>query len=256
MKIIKKIQKYRDEAYLGRVITYHPVHVKVAKSTESETLKRPYRFEIINTILDFVNKENANYLEIGVRNPDDNYNKILAKNKYSVDPGIEFKENPVDFKATSDEFFDGLKKGKYLNKEAKFDVIFIDGLHTAEQVKRDIDNALQFLSEDGFVVLHDCNPPTEYHAREDYSYDMSPAKMYWNGTTWKAFVDFRKRDDYYSCCIDADWGIGVIHKKIKLGSSNNVENSFYEYKIFEDKRKESLNILSYSEFKEILDASF
>ena len=69
------------------------------------------------------------YLEIGVRNPDDNFNRIKAEDKYSVDPGVEFKVNPVDFKLTSDQFFAQLLNGEVLNQNILFDVIFIDGLH-------------------------------------------------------------------------------------------------------------------------------
>ena len=92
-------------------------------------------------------------------------------------------------------------------------MIFIDGLHLAAQVDLDISNAFKFLKPDGFVVLHDCNPPTEWHAREDYYFNMTPAKGYWNGTTWKAFVKWRSNSEVQSCCIDTDWGIANDRKK-------------------------------------------
>src|SRR5690606_27460848 len=103
------------------------------------------------------------YLEIGVRNPQANFDKIRASEKYGVDPGIEFEDNPVNFKMTSDAFFAQLSAGECLSPEIRFDVIFIDGLHTADQVERDIRNSLRYLADTGFVVAHDCNPPTEYH---------------------------------------------------------------------------------------------
>ena len=59
-----------------------------------------------------------------------NFNKIKATKKYSVDPGIEFKENPVDFKMTSDVFLK-LSTNQVLSNDIEFDVIFIDGLHLA-----------------------------------------------------------------------------------------------------------------------------
>ncbi|MCZ2339079.1 MAG: class I SAM-dependent methyltransferase, partial [Chitinophagales bacterium] len=106
-------------------------------------------------------------LEIGVRNPNDNYNKIMADVKYSVDPGVEFKENPVDFKMTSDAFFERLRNGEHIDRNIRFELIFIDGLHLADQVDRDIEHALAFLKDDGFLVMHDCNPPTEWHAKKN-----------------------------------------------------------------------------------------
>ena len=55
-------------------------------------------------MLSILNRETF-YLEISVRNPNHNFNQIKANKKYSVDPGLEFKKNPVDFKMTGDEFF-------------------------------------------------------------------------------------------------------------------------------------------------------
>src|SRR5690606_36550081 len=77
--------------------------------SKDEERKNPSRTEIISHFIESIN--GSNYLEIGVRNPDDNFNKIKCSNKYSVDPGVEFKANPVDFKTTSDEFFQKLKEG-------------------------------------------------------------------------------------------------------------------------------------------------
>ena len=139
-----------------------------------------------------------------------------------------------------------------LSDNIKFDVIFIDGLHLAEQVERDISNSLKFLKDDGFIVMHDCNPPSEYHASENYSYRLSPAKDYWNGTTWKAFVKSRQSKDYYSCCIDTDWGVGIISKKINLGNSSSISNPFYEFNTLDLNRKESLNLMNFDSFKEII----
>lgn len=226
--------------------------IKVRDLSEKETKKRPLRSEVINLLLESLEKQDLKYLEIGVRNPADNFNLINVENKYSVDPGVEFKENPVDFKITSDEFFIQLRTGKILSKDIKFDVIFIDGLHLADQAERDINNALDFITDEGFIVVHDCNPPTEWHTRYNLKYELTPAGIYWNGTTWKAFVSFRQRDDYYSCCIDTDWGVGVIHKHINFGAKNNVSNEYLEFNIFDENRKNSLNLISFEKFREIL----
>jgi hypothetical protein len=190
-----------------------------------------------------------NYLEIGVRNPADNFNLINCVNKYSVDPGVEFELNPVDFQMTSDEFFQKLKQDKLkIARSIKFDIIFIDGLHLSEQVDKDISNAIEFLSEDGIILLHDCNPPTEFHARENFEFNFTPAGGAWNGTTWKAFVKARK--SYYSCCIDTDWGVGIISKKERphFNKLDLIENTFFEYNNFNLNRKEQLNLISFDVF--------
>lgn len=226
-------------------------HKEVGDLTHKETEKKPYRYDVINFLLESLGRD-TNYLEIGVRNPEDNFKKINSTIKYSVDPGFENAENNVDFKVTSDVFFEKLSAGDFLDSQIRFDVIFIDGLHLAEQVERDIVNSLAFLKEDGYIVMHDCNPPSEFHASENYSYRLSPSSGYWNGTTWKAFFKARKRNDISCCCIDSDWGIGVISKSNKLGSSSTVSNDYYEYHVMEATRKESLNLVSFDEFKKIV----
>jgi hypothetical protein len=247
LKIIKATYQ------LGKDIKSNSFHIDALNKTALEKKKTPIRTDVINFLTERFNRD-IHYLEIGVRFPEHNFNKINAKYKYSVDPGVENQENPVEFKLTSDAFFSEIKENKILNNQIKFDVIFIDGLHLADQVEKDIENSLDFLSEDGFIILHDCNPPTEFHARESYNYFLSPAKGAWNGTTWKAFFNSRKKTDCYSCCIDSDWGIGIISKKINLGLPSKVNNPYFEYQIFNDNRKDSLNLISFEKFKGIIES--
>lgn len=256
IKIIKENQTVIDRSDLQKIkfaelYLENPYHISTSEKTNMEINKRPFRYEIINYILDKLNRKSV-YLEIGVRNPDDNFHKIKSEEKYSVDPGFENPENNVDFKVTSDEFFQKLDAGEYLNKNIKFDVIFIDGLHLAEQVDRDINNSLRYLKEDGFIIMHDCNPPTEFHATENYYYRLSPSQGFWNGTTWKAFFKTRKRTDLYSCCIDTDWGVGILSKKVNLGPVTTVLNEFFEYQVLAENRKESLNLITFEEFTNLL----
>ena len=229
--------------------TYH----KGAEAlTQIEIAKDPKRTEVMNYLLSLF-KRDTTYLEIGVRNPDDNFNHIQATKKYSVDPGVEYKENPVDFQMTSDAFFEKLKQNAILSNTIKFDVIFIDGLHLADQVDTDIVNALQYLKNDGFIVLHDCNPTTQWHAREEHAYFGSPAKNFWSGTTWKAFAKWRTNPSIYSCCIDSDWGIGILTKTHNIGKSIEMANPFYEFHVLEKNRKEYLNLIDFQTLKAILE---
>ena len=126
-------------------------------------------------------------------------------------------------------------------------------MHLADQVDRDIQNALKFIADDGFVVLRDCNPPTQWHAREEYGFHLTPAKGYWNGTTWKAFLKWRFNDAVKSCCIDTDWGIGILSKKHAIGNGIKESNPFFEFKELENNRKELLNLISFSELKNIFN---
>ena len=247
----QKIKLFKKRYKMGLKFLEDPMQVAVNKLSSNEISKRPYRYDIINFLIKNFNRD-THYLEIGVRNPEVNFDKIDSTYKYSVDPCIELEEIPMDFIMTSDDFFKKLRNNEVLSNEKRFDVIFIDGLHLAEQVDRDISNSLKFLKDDGFIVMHDCNPPSEYHASENYSYRLSPAKDYWNGTTWKAFVKFRQNKKYYSCCIDTDWGVGIISKKINLGNSSSVDNPFYEFNVLNSFRKECLNLMSFDNFKELV----
>lgn len=235
----------------GKEMLNSPVYIEGQKRNKIELSKSGSRTEVINFLLSFLKRETT-YLEIGVRNPDHNFNHIQAATKYSVDPGLEFEDNPVDFQMTSDVFFEKLKANQVLSSDIKFDVVFIDGLHFAEQVDRDIQNALSFIKEDGFIVLHDCNPPTEWHARETFGYFKTPAQGYWNGTTWKAFFKWRFNPDVYSCCVDTNWGVGILSKTHPIGKSIQATNPFYEYYLLEENRKAYLNLVDFKDLKAVL----
>lgn len=196
------------------------------------------RIDIINSLIQKHNYKS--YLEIGVRNPNDCFNHINCELKHGVDPGVEGNYD-VTFKLTSDDFF---KSNKRI-----YDIIFIDGLHIDEQVYRDIVNSLDFLSVNGTIVLHDCNPPTIYHAREDYGDNSTPARGYWNGTTWKAIVKARTEiKNIKTCVVDTDWGVGIIQKSDVTENFIN-DNEFYSYNKFSKNRVYYLNLISPATFK-------
>ena len=235
---------------IGKELINSSWYQNAQEASYKEKKKAPSRTEIINHLLS-IYEGATRYLEIGVRNPDDNFAHISATEKYSVDPGVEFEANPVDFPVTSDAFFDALNKSEVLSSDIRFDVIFIDGLHTAEQVDRDVSNALKYTKENGFIVLHDCNPPTEWHARETFQFKQSPAGSRWNGTTWKAFLKWRHEQSLYSCCVDCDWGVGILSKAQDVGAPLDKinQNPFYEFAVLSNNRKDFLNLISFSELQ-------
>lgn len=235
----------------GRKLVNDPHYLDGQIKNQVENSKSPKRTDVINFLLSLY-KEDTCYLEIGVRNPESNFNHIKATKKYSVDPGLAFKENPVDFKITSDEFFNKLSANEILSNDIRFHVIFIDGLHLAPQVDRDILNALNYITKDGFIVLHDCNPPTEWHARELFEYNYSPAGKKWNGTTWKAFLKWRFNSSVNSCCVDSDWGVGILSKHYQIGKNIESVNPFFEYSLLNENRKEYLNLIDFETLKRLI----
>ena len=174
------------------------------------------------------------YLEIGVRDGR-NFEKIFINKKIGVDPYPKKKINNL-YEITSDEFFNK-------NKDF-FDIIFIDGLHLEYQVDKDIEASLKFLSKDGFIILHDCNPPTEFHQRENFLVDDKYPP--WNGTVWKSFAKLRMiNSNLMMCCVNCDWGVGVIQK-----GKSNIFNSAEKlnYNFLDKNRIDLLNLISVNYF--------
>lgn len=193
------------------------------------------RYDIINYLIQKYNL--VNYLEIGVFKGE-NIREIKATHKDGVDPGIEGYTPPeVNYPMTSDSFFD-LIKG---HDEIKYDIIFIDGLHHADQVEKDIQNALNHVVKGGFILLHDCNPVS-------YEAQLVPRQtVAWNGDVWKAFVDFKSRYLEMKCCVvDTDFGVGII----KVGEQIcTLQANIWEWDYFNNNRKQLLNLVTWDEFK-------
>lgn len=99
------------------------------------------------------------YLEIGVQTRQQNFDKIRCKNKMGIDPEIQTdcSDDFVMLKGITSDYYFNSVAGKY----AVYDLIFIDGLHHADQVKRDFENSLRCLSDNGFIVIHDVLPENE-----------------------------------------------------------------------------------------------
>jgi len=133
------------------------------------------RFEVINFIIDKYNLINPNYLEIGVQ-WGNTISRINTNNKDGVDPDIYGCNCPfVNYKMTSDEFFE-----KNISK--KYDIIFVDGLHTAYQVTVDIYNSIYNLNNGGWIILDDVYPHDESEQVPYYFYKKGAIP----GDIWKA----------------------------------------------------------------------
>ncbi len=189
------------------------------------------------------------YLEIGLQRPEQNFDKIECSYKISVDP------DPVahaSFCMTSDEFF---KERKLLTENTfvndyetaqdilgNLDLIFIDGLHTAEQVKKDFENALKVLSPNGFIVLHDCNPLEEWHTIVPRP---SPTG-HWNGDVYKFACEIAMKSGKF-CTVDIDNGMGVWDNS-KEDTIPNAAYTFEPFIMFRQFKKELLNLITWDEF--------
>jgi len=89
-----------------------------------------------------------------------------------------------------------------------YDLIFIDGLHEANQVLRDVENSLKILNKGGTILIHDCNPRTE-----QYQYRLDNPKLdmtLWTGDVWKAIVILRLNTNLEVIVGDFDMGLAIV----------------------------------------------
>ena len=203
------------------------------------------RYNVINHLAAAYYDNNCSYLEIGVEHPENCFNLINALKKCSVDPQKTRPEVHIDYQMTSDEFFEKLRNKKTeFEPDHKWDIIFIDGLHLADQVYRDIQNAINHCK--GFVVLHDCSPENFYNAHSDYKFFKENGGA-WCGTTWKAFYKFRTETNLKTYTVDIDYGIGVIEMNSE-GTPIKLDNPWFEYGKFKNNMTLDLGLITPIQF--------
>lgn len=190
------------------------------------------RIDLIKKIIK--EKKLKSYLEIGC-DDDKVFSKINLKIKIGVDPF-----SGGNFRGTSDQFF--------LNNKKKFDCIFIDGLHTYKQVKKDIKNSLKYLNQNGFVILHDTLPST-------FSSQAVPrSRNLWNGDVWKAVVEFRTYQNLDIFTVLIDQGVTIIKKKKNTNLLKLKNRNFYklQFKDFYFNHKKYMRIIKYNDLKKYI----
>lgn len=181
--------------------------------------------ELINRII----KETGatSYLEIGYGDGY-NFNQIDCDTKIGVDPNVKPNSGPI-YPDTSDEFF---KENDY-----DYDVIFIDGDHTAKQVRKDIINS--FKCNPKAVILHDTLPRTK--AMQEV-----PRKTkIWTGDVWRAVVGFISKNCLNKGVIfkthRSDFGLTVIYNSPNIDFDFEITTMPWEY--FQENSVQLLNVV-------------
>ena len=224
---MEKLSKFKK--IFNRI--YHQLFVENFDKKLNFEFPRDYsRLDMINY---FIKKNDyKSYLEIGC-DKNQIFSQITLNKKIGVDP-----YSGGNVRKTSDDFFK--------ENAEKFDLIFIDGLHVYDQVKRDIINSINFLNKEGVILVHDCLPDTiGKQAVPRY-------KMQWNGDVWKAIVDLRQRDDLeiHTCFVDQ--GIGIIKKENNSSILKiNKKTQDLKFSDFYHNHNEYLRIINLDEFKKI-----
>jgi hypothetical protein len=172
-------------------------------------------FNRISFVNDVVAKTGTkNYLEIGC---DTNglFQSVPVINKVGVDPiqgGNVRLESDVFFKTNT----------------TIFDTVFIDGLHTYEQVRRDVVNSIKHTKVGGWVLLHDMIPRNwvEEHVPRI-------GEGAWTGDVWKVAFELMNTKGIDFKIIWADKGVGIF-KILDSGvllhdNENDLKTKDYQY---------------------------
>src|SRR5690606_33227271 len=187
------------------------------------------RTKVINKLI--ADNGYESYLEIGVYDGK-NFESIECKHKQGVDPNIppSLRTSTEFWRLTSDKFFESTVD--------KFDIIFIDGNHEAEQVEKDIVNAYKALNKGGMILLHDCNPPT-------YESQVVPRMQgEYCGTVWRSVVGFIDAygDKIKTGYFEDPHGLFAIYKTGRYAVKGGFNQMDMTYEEFSSRRKELLGI--------------
>lgn len=234
--LLRKVNKLRRKAKGKAAAVYGMINNDYsAEKINISWQNKPTRFDLVNKLIADYNYQN--YLEVGC-STDACFQNIAAPNKIGVDPF-----SGGTHRMTSDEFF--------ASNAQKFDIIFIDGLHTYEQVLKDILNSVDALADGGTILIHDCLP-LSFYAQLPF-----PVGGDWNGDVWKAFVEMRCKPNVDSAVCLIDHGVGVVKKRRNQNPLSLQITNFKELK-FKDlvkNYKSWLNTTSYDEITNFCGAA-
>ena len=237
---LRKSKVYKGLRYIFRPVYLKILEIKYQKNSYGKEINWNWgeinynRIALVNLLI--AKFKNASYLEIGCLS-NKLFDSVPTKNKIGVDP-----VGGGTVKATSDNFFE--------ENRIKFDVIFIDGLHTYEQVRRDVVNSLNSLNPGGWISLHDMLPRTW---KEHHVPNLSPGP--WTGDVWKVAFELIETKGVEFKIIEIDNGVGVVKINSEYSGLNNkistLEKKQFDY--FYEKKKQ-LPIISWEEAVEWIDS--
>ena len=126
------------------------------------------------------------------------YDSVFSKHGNAILKDHDFKILPFD---------DYLKK--IIDKNQKYDVIFVDAFHTVEHTIRDLEAALSLLNSNGIIIAHDCYPDSEAL--------IGPLKKgAWCGQTYEGYIRFLLKNSHFeNFVINIDYGCGIIRPSYK-----------------------------------------
>jgi hypothetical protein len=163
--------------------------------------------ERINKLLR--NIEGSSYLEVGVQ-VGKTFHKVHADHKVAVDPKFLFDVDQsreiyphcIYHEVTSDQYFSENMRS------ARYDLIFLDGLHVHNQTYRDFCNAIECLSgKQSIIVIDDTFPNDVFSSHPDNQKALLHRKAFgtaangWHGDVYKTILyiaAFHPSFDYFT----------------------------------------------------------
>jgi hypothetical protein len=138
------------------------------------------------------------YLEIGTH-MNQTIGRVVCPVRIGVDPAAVETPGMIMFKMTSEEFLQ-----EHAAKHAPYDVVFIDGDHSAAMVRADFIGLWPYVSADGMVILHDMQPEHESDAQPGFC-----------GDSWKVGVHIV--GGYEACTLNYHPGLMLVRKRSRWG---------------------------------------
>ena len=229
---IDQLINYFKLLYLS-VPKYQIININLHKPVFNTNFYK--RSQIINKL---TNKYDR-YLEIGVEYGEC-FNETHFVNKVGVDPDPKFcsKIGQTLILQTSDDFF------KQYDIKQQFDIIFIDGMHQAEYVLRDINNCIQILSTNGTIFMDDIlplnyNEQLKIPIKHYYENGILKYGENWTGDVWKVVYHLLKK--YKDKMLDFKYfyninfrGIGALKFKEVFKIHDEEINDINSYNYFQD----------------------
>lgn len=125
------------------------------------------------------------------------------------------------------------------------EIALIDGMHEYIYALRDVENTLNYLTKNGIIVLHDCNPQKKEDAVSFEEWKARNFKGTWNGDVWRTILNLQSlRDDLNVFTLDCDHGLGIITRgkaKNKLNYSLQQIEQF-SFEDFDANRESWINL--------------
>jgi len=223
-RILKKFQKKKYD-----LINWFAKEYNFSSYLEISTLITGQCFDKVDSNF-FKIKDCINYYV-------EEYEPLYSKSDTTLGKDHDFKFLPFD---------DYLKK--IIDKNQKYNVVFVDAYHTVEHTIQDLEAALSLLSSTGIIIVHDCFPTSKAL--------VGPYKKgAWSGQTYEGYIRFLLKNSHFeNFVINTDYGCGIIRPYYKSTIKRDFEvdvDKLSNWEYYWDHHNQLLNLESIHTFYDL-----